>query len=92
MLLRCAGTGIIDSVDWDSVGFKLRGKSYWPTYRKVSLGSPLALTRAEAEPIFQQTGSLEEVLDAIDAASGQPVNGSLALTPDSMDKQQQSIN
>jgi len=92
MLLRCAGAGMIDSVDWDSVGFKLRGRSYWPAYRKVSLGSPLALTRAEAEPIFQQTGSLEEILDAIDAASSQPGNGSLALTTDSLDKQQQSIN
>ena len=44
MLLRCAGAAV-DSVDWDSVEFKLRGKNYWPTYRKVSLANPLAFTR-----------------------------------------------
>src|SRR5208283_2881326 len=91
MLLRYAGSAV-DSVDWDSVGFKLRGKNYWPSYRKVSLGSPLALTRAETEPIFEQAGSLEEVLDAIDAVTSQPSHPGIALPPNAVDKQQESIN
>jgi proteasome accessory factor A len=92
MLLRCAGAGCIDSVDWDSVGFKLRGRSYWPAYRKVSLGNPLSLTRKEAEPIFQQAETLEEVLDGIDAAACQPGDGGIPFTPEPTDKQQESVN
>jgi Pup amidohydrolase len=90
ILLRCGGTGI-DSVDWDSVGFKLRGKSYWPTYRKVSLGHPLAFTRAAAEPMFAHAEDLETILNAIDATSGQP-GAAMPLTPNSADKQQESIH
>lgn len=92
MLLRCAGANTVDTVDWDSVGFKLRGKSYWPNYRKVNLGNPLAFTRAESEPIFQQAASLEEVLDAIDAASTSSCDANIALTPIPADKPQESIN
>ena len=92
MLLRCAGASVIDSVDWDSVGFKLRGRSYWPTYRKVHLSSPLSFTRAEAEPIFQQAASLEEVLDAIDAVAVQPITENIGLTHSPVDKPQESIN
>jgi proteasome accessory factor A len=91
MLLRCAGSAI-DSVDWDSVGFKLRGKSYWPAYRKVSLDHPLAFTRAEAEPVFERAESLESVLDSIDAISGQSGNQRIPLTPNSMDKQRQCVH
>jgi len=92
MLLRCAGTGAIDSVDWDSVGFKLRGRNYWPNYRKVNLGHPLAFTRAEAEPIFRHAGDLEAVLDALEASAGQPGAEVNMLTPYPMDKPQESIN
>ena len=92
MLLRCAGAGTIDSVDWDSLGFKLRGRTYWPTYRKVSLSNPLAFSRAEAEHIFRQAGSLEEVPDAIDAASGQASDESAVQTQESLDKPHEFIN
>ncbi|MGA9567716.1 MAG: proteasome accessory factor PafA2 family protein [Candidatus Korobacteraceae bacterium] len=91
MLLRCGGT-TIDSVDWDSVGFKLRGKNYWPTYRKVSLGHPLAFTRAKAEPLFTQAENLEAILDAIDAASGHAGDERIPLPPDSVDKPREFIN
>ena len=92
MLLRCAGAEAIDSVDWDSVGFKLRGRTYWPAFRKVSLEGPLSFTRAEGEALFQQAGTLEELLDAIDAVSGTPDNPTVVSTTDSMDKQQGSIH
>ena len=92
MLLRCAGSEAVDSVDWDSVGFKLRGRNYWPTYRKVSLSHPLAFTRAEAEPIFRQAGDLEAVLDALEGPASQPGSEGIALTPKPVDKPQESIN
>jgi Pup amidohydrolase len=92
MLLRCAGPGAIDTVDWDSIGFKLRSRNYWPIYRKVSLGNPLEFTRAEAEPIFQRAENLEAILDAIDATSGRPFDQDTAFTPNTPDKQQESIN
>jgi Pup amidohydrolase len=91
MLLRCAGPGAIASVDWDSIGFKLRGRNYWPIFRKVSLGNPFEFTRAEMEPIFQQAENLEAILDAMDAASGQPSCEDISLTTKPLDKQQESI-
>jgi proteasome accessory factor A len=88
MLLRCAGDAGIDSVDWDSVGFKLRGRNYWPIYRKVSLGDPLALTRAKAEPLFRDAESLGDLLDAIDSAVGE--NNAFSENP--ADKPQESVH
>jgi hypothetical protein len=52
----------------------------------------LSFTRAEAEPIFQQAASLEEVLDAIDAVAVQPVTENIALTHSPVDKPQEPIN
>ena len=92
MLLRCSGDTHIDSVDWDSVGFTLRGRNYWPSYRKVSLGDPLLLTRAEAEPIFQRASSFEEVLDSIDAVTGEAAGDGVTSNRDSVGKQEESIH
>jgi proteasome accessory factor A len=92
MLLRCCGDTHIDSVDWDSVGFKLRGRNYWPSYRKVSLGDPLMLTRAEAEPLFHRASSLEEVLDSIEAVTGEAAGDGATSSRDSVGKQQESIH
>jgi len=50
MLLRCAGAEAIDSVDWDSVGFKLRGRTYWPAFRKVSLEGRSPSTALRGKP------------------------------------------
>jgi hypothetical protein len=92
MLLRHTDEASIGSVDWDSVGFKLRGRNYWPAYRKVSLGDPLALTRAVAEPIFQRAASLEEVLDSLEAVTGEPAGDANSSKRDSVGKQQEPIH
>ena len=73
MLLRCAGDDVIDTVDWDVISFRLRGPRYWPVTRKISLGTPLALTRADSESIFRRCENLAEVLDSINVASCQPI-------------------
>jgi proteasome accessory factor A len=66
MLLRRAASTNIVSVDWDRIAFKLRGKHNWPTYRTLDLADPLGFTQAEAQPIFDSSLNLEEVLDALD--------------------------
>ena len=92
MLLRCGRESHIDSVDWDSVGFKLRGRNYWPSYRRVSLGNPLMLTRVEAEPLFQRAASLEEILDSIEAVTGEAAGYGTSSNRDSVGKQHESIH
>jgi Pup amidohydrolase len=93
MLLRCGGPGSIDSADWDSVGFKLWGKSYWPAYRRVDLANPLGFTRAAMQPVFHQAESLESLLDALDAASADAGATSFPRPADPLNQQQQeSVN
>jgi hypothetical protein len=66
MLLRKAGEAV-DDVDWDYVTVKCKGRQGWPVYRTIDLANPLAFTKAQAEHIFQEDNSLEEVLDALGA-------------------------
>jgi proteasome accessory factor A len=68
MLLRRAAAAEVESVDWDSITFRLKGRTYWPTYRTVELRNPLRFTRAEMETIFAESETLESLVEAVDAS------------------------
>ncbi len=69
MLLRTAPPDWVDSVDWDSISFRLRDGGYWPSRRSIDMGNPLGMTAAEVAPLFAAGGSFSDLLDAIEAAA-----------------------
>jgi proteasome accessory factor A len=71
MLLRRAMSENVevDSVDWDRITFKLRGRHNWPTYRTLNLTNPLGFTQAEAQPILENSLEFAELLDGVDSLS-----------------------
>jgi proteasome accessory factor A len=71
LLRRAASEGVeIDTVDWDRMVFKFRGRRSWPSFRTLDLSDPLAFTRAEAEPIFELSQSFAELLDGLESVAG----------------------
>jgi proteasome accessory factor A len=72
MLLRRASSDKVDveSVDWDRMTFKIRGRYAWPSYRTLDLADPLGFTQAEAQPIFDHCSDFGELLDALESHSG----------------------
>jgi hypothetical protein len=69
MLLRRASSNNVevDSIDWDRITFKIRGKHNWPIYRTVKLADPLGFTQATAQPIFESSLGFAELLKALDS-------------------------
>jgi proteasome accessory factor A len=67
MLLRTAHPEWVDSVDWDSMSFRVRDGGYWPTRRTIAMEKPLGMTAAEAAPLFEVRGRFVELLDALGA-------------------------
>jgi len=65
-LLSLAAPDEVVSVDWGWLRFRIKGRSYWPTYRSVFLSDPLGFTRADTGTIFDTAATLEEALDAFD--------------------------
>lgn len=57
----------VDSVDWDRITFRIRGRSSWPTYRAFEMANPLGFTRAEAEPIFEASTDFRDLLDGLES-------------------------
>jgi hypothetical protein len=78
MLLRTANPEWVDSVDWDSVSFRIREGGYWPSLRTIEMPNPLGMTEAEAAPLFAADGSFSDLLDALAEMPGgsrtEPVN------------------
>jgi len=76
MLLRNAEPDWVDSVDWDSISFRVREDSYWPVRRTVNLANPLRMTAGGVGPLFASFlnagGRFIDLLDALDAANGGP--------------------
>jgi proteasome accessory factor A len=70
MLLRSARPEWVDSVDWDSISFRVRDGSYWTDRYRIDMSNPLGLTQAEVAPLFAADGRFSDLLDALDAASG----------------------
>ena len=72
MLLRAAQPDSVDTVDWDSISFRIRDGSYWPTRRTVDMANPLGMTAAEVAPLFAAESDFIELLEAVRAAGGGP--------------------
>ncbi len=64
-LLRLADPDQINSVNWDSIGFRLAGGSGWPVYRTLEMADPLAFTKADTAALFESAEPLETILDAM---------------------------
>jgi Pup amidohydrolase len=71
MLLRRAMSGNVEveSVDWDRITFKIRGRYAWPSYRTLDLADPLGFTQQLAQPIFDGCSDFEDLLDGLDSLS-----------------------
>jgi proteasome accessory factor A len=69
MLLRTAHPEWVESVDWDSISFRVRDGGYWPSRRNIDMENPLGMTAAEMAPLFAEGGSFSDLLDAIEAAA-----------------------
>lgn len=67
MLLRLAGADAVDDVDWDRIRVRSRTDRHWPSVRTVNLENPLRWTAADTKPIFDAGGSLDTILDELEA-------------------------
>jgi proteasome accessory factor A len=66
-LLKLAGPEEIDSVDWDTIRFRLEDETHWlPRYRTVSLPNPLGHTKALVSRCLPESGQLEDVISALE--------------------------
>jgi proteasome accessory factor A len=65
-LLALANPDEVVSVDWGWLRFRIKGRSYWPTYRSVFLSDPLGFTRSDTGAVFETATTLEQALDAFD--------------------------
>ena len=70
MLLRTAQPEWVESVDWDSVSFRVRDGGYWPSRRTIDMPNPLGMTAADVAPLFEAGGRFSDLLDAIEASGG----------------------
>jgi Pup amidohydrolase len=69
MLLRAANPEWVDSVDWDSISFRVRDGSYWPARRNIDMANPLGMTEAETAPLFAKESRFSDLLDALEGAA-----------------------
>lgn len=79
-LLRRAGAGAVEQVDWDRVTLKLvAGGSYrWFDRRVVSLPIPFGSTRPANERVFAEARTLEDLVIAMHAADDHTVVGRIS--------------
>ena len=73
MLLRAAPPEWVDSVDWDSISFRVRdGSSYWPARRSIDMANPLGMTEAEMAPLFAAGSRFQDLLEALETGGAIP--------------------
>jgi len=70
MLLRRAHPEWVDSVDWDSISFRVRDGGYWPSRRTIAMKNPLGMTQAEVAPLLAAESRFTDVLEALESAGG----------------------
>jgi proteasome accessory factor A len=66
-LLSSIEPQVVDDVNWDFIRFKYRDENNRLIKRTLDLADPLGLTREETEAVFEEAGSLHELLDALGA-------------------------
>jgi hypothetical protein len=72
MLLRLAGPGDVESVDWDRFLFRVAEVGSRRACRQLDLANPLGFTKAETDHILQGGRSLDAILDDLGAAAPTP--------------------
>jgi proteasome accessory factor A len=80
-LLRLVEPEAVDDVNWDFIRFKYRDENSRTITRTLDLASPLAFTRIETERIFQESGSLGQLLDALGAPPEDKASGKTRAFP-----------
>jgi len=71
----------VNTVDWDRITFKIKGRHNWPSYRTLALADPLGFTQAHAESIFEDCTDFNDLLDGLESLSiaKSPVNDAIAV-------------
>jgi hypothetical protein len=64
----------VNTVDWDRITFRIKGRHNWPSYRTLALADPLGFTQAHAESIFEDCTDFNDLLDGLESL---PVGESL---------------
>ncbi len=64
-LLRLAEPGQVNRIDWDSICFKLAGRSGWPIYRTLDMPDPLGFTKAQTAAWLESAQPLDAILDRL---------------------------
>jgi proteasome accessory factor A len=69
MLLRRAINDRVEvnTVDWDRITFRIKGRHNWPSYRTIALADPLGFTQAHAESIFEECTDFNDLLDGLES-------------------------
>jgi hypothetical protein len=80
-LLRLAGADAVDDADWDRLRIRSRSDRRWPSARTVNLENPLQWTAADVKPIFDAGGSLDAILDELEARQASAVDSAEACAP-----------
>jgi len=65
ILLRLADPSEVSRIDWDSICFKLPGRSGWPIYRTLDMPDPLGFTKARTAAWLESGQPLDVILDRL---------------------------
>jgi proteasome accessory factor A len=70
LLQRASAANVeVESVDWDRMTFRIRGRYAWPSYRTLEMADPFGLTQAQAQPIFDNCTDFGDLLDGLESLS-----------------------
>ena len=59
----------VNTVDWDRITFRIKGRHNWPSYRTIAIADPLGFTQAHAESIFDECSDFNDLLDGLESLS-----------------------
>ena len=67
-VLRRFGDHVVD-MDWSEITFQIQTDRFWWSRAKLRMTDPARFGRAEAEPLLEQCGTLDELIEAVDETS-----------------------
>jgi len=70
VLQRASAANVeVESVDWDRMTFRMRGRYAWPSYRTLEMADPFGFTQSQAQPIFGNCSHFADLLDGLESLS-----------------------